>query len=76
MGRRTIIEAVYLVAGLLVTLIVFRLGAWAYPFGRAVVAQVGWGTMVVVLMMGIGPLRDAWRADQADRPVAGDGARD
>ena len=71
-GRRTIIEAAYLVAGLLVTLVVFRLGAWAYPFGRSVVTQVGWATMVVVLVMGIGPLRDAWRADQAAKEAARD----
>jgi hypothetical protein len=48
-----------------VTFAVFRVAAWSYPIGRGVIGKVGWATLLLVLVMGAGPLRDAWRADRA-----------
>ena len=65
MGRRTFVELLHLAAGLGVTAAVFGAGAWSYPVGAATVQAVGWGTMLVVFGMSVGPLRQAWRADRA-----------
>ncbi|WP_174296406.1 hypothetical protein [Sphingomonas bacterium] len=65
LGLRTLAELLHLAAGLTVTAAVFAAGAWSYPVGRGTVRGVGWGTMLVVLAMGIGPLRRAWRQDRS-----------
>ncbi len=63
-GRRTLAELLHLAAGLGVTAAVFAAGAWSYPVGAATVRLIGWATMLVVLGMGVGPLRRAWLADR------------
>jgi hypothetical protein len=67
MGSRTLTEGLHLAAGLAVTVAVFRVAAWAYPFGGEVIDKVGWGTLALVLVMGAVPLRDAWRADRHEK---------
>ena len=62
--RRTLIELLHIAAGIFATA-VFAAGAvWALP-------HVAYGVMVVVVLMGIRPLRLAWRADHDDRPADG-----
>ncbi|MFZ5796602.1 MAG: hypothetical protein ACRCS5_04765 [Sphingomonas sp.] len=69
--RRTLIELLHIAAGIFATA-VFAAGAvWALPHAAATIWGVAYGVMVVVVLMGIRPLRLAWRADRDDRPADG-----
>lgn len=69
--RRTFIELVHIAAGI-VTTTVFASGAvWALPHAADTIWAVAYGVIVVVVLMGIRPLRLAWRADHDDRPADG-----
>ena len=39
--------------------------AWSYPLGREVIWYCGAGAAAATMLMGIGPLRRAWRIDRA-----------
>lgn len=57
-------ELLHISSGLAGALALTSLSAWAYPQGRAVIWTCGAAAMVVVVLMGIGPLRRARRADR------------
>jgi Na+/proline symporter len=61
---RTAIELVHVLIGLGVTWIVADLAAWSYPTGRHGVWWVAYGVMAVLVVLGIAPLRAAWRRDR------------
>jgi Na+-driven multidrug efflux pump len=64
---RTLVEALHLLAGLLVAVGLTWACAWAYPLGADVIWWCGGAAMLATVLMGIGPLRRAWRADRAGR---------
>ena len=65
--RRTRIELFFMAAGLLVAYLLTRVCAWSYPLGAHVVWWCGSAAMVATVLMGLGPLRRAWRADMAEQ---------
>jgi hypothetical protein len=67
MPRAFAIELALLLVGLGITVAVFATAIWAYPQARREFELVGAGTFVVVAVMGVRPLRKAWRTGQAAR---------
>lgn len=65
MNRAIVAELVHLVAGLLVTRLVFVAAEWAYPQGAESLEVVGWITMAAVLAMSVAELRNAWKHGNA-----------
>jgi hypothetical protein len=63
MPRRTLVELLHIIAGLLATAVIVETTSWAYPLGRQTIVQVGWMAAAVVVWLGIKPLRRAWAAD-------------
>lgn len=63
--RRTMIELLHIAAGVVGTAICASLSAWALPHAHDTIWQVALVAMLVVLFMGVRPLRAAWRADRA-----------
>jgi len=70
MGKRTLIEGLHVVAGLIAAWAVTAASAWAYPLGWRVIWWCGAAGALATLLMGIGPLRRAWAID-AGRTVGG-----
>jgi hypothetical protein len=64
--RRTLIELLHIAAGVIGTALIASLAAWAVPLSRQVIWDVAYVAMLVVIFMGIRPLRVAWRADHGD----------
>jgi hypothetical protein len=62
--KRTIIESLHLVAGLIGTALIASLSAWAVPNQEDTIWTVAVGAMVIVAFMAVRPLRLAWRADR------------
>lgn len=62
---RVLIEVVHTVIGLAAAVVIASLAAWAYPRATSDIWLVAEGAMVVVLLMGVGPLRRAWAEDRA-----------
>ena len=62
--KRTIIESLHLVAGLIGTALIASLSAWAVPNQEDTIWMVAVGAMVIVAFMAVRPLRLAWRADR------------
>ena len=54
-------EVVHIMTGLAAAAALTALFVWAYPQGRDVIWACGAGAMVVIVLMGIGPLRRAAR---------------
>ena len=73
--RRTIVELVFLGLGLGVAVGIASLATWAVPGTGRAVWTVAWVAMALDVLLRVGPLRRAWRLDQASKqPVAhGDG---
>ncbi len=68
---RTAIEILHILAGLAVAVAITWAAAWSYPLGQDVIWWCGAAAMVVTVIMGIGPLRQAHlRVRQADRSEA------
>lgn len=63
---RTRTELFFIALGLLVGYLLTRACAWAYPLGAEVVWWCGGAAMVATVLMGLPPLRRAWRADMAE----------
>ena len=64
---RTAIEILHILAGLAVAVAITWAAAWSYPLGQDVIWWCGAAAMVVTVIMGIGPLRQARLRDrQAD----------
>lgn len=66
MPLRTLVEILHIVAGLAATVLIVELSAWGYPLGARVIWFIGGIAALVVLAMGVGPVRRAWAADHAE----------
>ena len=64
---RKLVELSFIAAGLLVALVLGWLSAWSYPQGRDDIWLVTWVSMGVIMLMGIGPVRDAVVEDRRRR---------
>ena len=64
MGRRTLIEFFFIVAGLAMAALLTHVALWAYPLGREPILWSGIGGMVATVAMGLAPLRRAIRQDR------------
>lgn len=62
---RVLIEILHIVAGLIAAWIVASLAAWSYRRATHDIWLVATIAMVVVVAMGIGPLRRAYAEDRA-----------
>ena len=61
---RTVVESLYIVAGLAVAVAMTWAAAWAYPLGYETIWWCGAAAMVATVLMGIGPLRRARAIDR------------
>jgi membrane protein YdbS with pleckstrin-like domain len=68
---RTLIETLWVVAGLIGAVVFASLATWSVPPARDSIWGVAAVAMVVLVSMGIGPIRRAWALDRA----AQDGGR-
>lgn len=64
--KRTLIELLHIVAGVFGTGVIASLAAWAVPLVGETIWYVAYGAMLIVIFMGVRPLRLAWRADHGD----------
>ena len=67
---RTLIELFHMLAGVLTTLVLAGLAAWAVPSAAQSIWWVAYVVLVIVVAMGIGPLRAARRVDRANRDAS------
>ena len=67
--RRTFIELLHIAIGLMATALIVAAAAWAYPLARWEMQVTGIACAVVVVLLGIGPVRRAWARDR-ERPSA------
>ncbi|WP_066476759.1 MULTISPECIES: hypothetical protein [unclassified Sphingomonas] len=65
MGRHTLVELLHIAAGLVATVAITWASAWSYPLGRNDIWLVGSVAFVVVLLMGVRPVREALAKDRA-----------
>jgi membrane protein YdbS with pleckstrin-like domain len=73
MPTRTLVELLHLAAGLVATVAVGSVCGWAYPQAWQTIWCVAAVGFAIVAIMGVRPLRRAWRADSADKARRGDG---
>ena len=64
MPRRTLIELLHIVVGLMATGLIVAASSWAYPLARWEIEATGVACSIVVVLLGIGPVRRAWAADR------------
>ncbi|KQN25717.1 hypothetical protein ASE86_05790 [Sphingomonas sp. Leaf33] len=64
MPKRTLIELFFIGTGLAATVAIVSVAAWAYPLARREIEVSGWVIAVIILLIGIGPIRRAWRQDR------------
>jgi membrane protein implicated in regulation of membrane protease activity len=64
MSRHTIIEVLHIVIGLGATALIVWGSSWAYPLARWEIEVTGIACAVVVVLLGIGPVRRAWARDR------------
>lgn len=64
MGRRTLTELFFIVAGLAAAWALTTLGIWSYPLGRSAIRWCGLVGVAATLAMGARPLARAIRADR------------
>ena len=67
--RRTLIEVFHIAVGVFATAFLAAGAVWALPHAADTIWAVAYGVMVVVVAMGIRPLRDAWRGDHGGRSL-------
>ena len=70
MLRRTLVEALHVVAGLAAAVAITWAAAWSYPLGWDVIWWCGAGAMAATILMGIGPLRRALAEDALEQDRA------
>ncbi|WP_010186536.1 hypothetical protein [Sphingomonas sp. PAMC 26605] len=63
-GRRTLIELLHIAAGLLGAAVIAYGAVWALPHAASPIWEVALGMMAVIVLMGLPPLRLAWRAQR------------
>ena len=64
MGRRTLTELFFIVAGLCVAAAMTAAAGWAYPMGRVPIRWCGAAAMLATVVMGLGPLMQAIKKDR------------
>lgn len=64
MPRRTLVEILHIAIGLAATAFIVACSAWAYPLARWEIEVTGLACAIVVVLLGIGPVRRAWTADR------------
>jgi predicted membrane channel-forming protein YqfA (hemolysin III family) len=64
---RTLIEALWIVAGLIGAAVFASLATWSVPSSRDSIWGVAYVSMVVLVLMGISPIRQALARDRASR---------
>lgn len=69
-GRRTLIELLHIAAGVIGAAVIAYGAVWALPHAASPIWEVTVGMMAVIVLMGLPPLRLAWRADRAERDPA------
>ncbi len=62
---RTLIEALWIVAGLIGAAVFASLATWSVPAARGSIWGVAYVSMIVLVLMGVGPVRRAWARDRA-----------
>ena len=62
--KRTLYELLHIAAGVVGTALLASAAAWGVPRSGRAIWDVAYVVMVVVAVMGIRPLRLAWRADR------------
>jgi hypothetical protein len=62
---RVLIEVMHIIAGLFAAMLIGALATWSYPLARQDIWSVTYVAMAAVMLMGIGPIRRAYRADRA-----------
>ena len=71
-GRRTLIELAHIAAGIALALVMAWAMAWAVPLARLDIWAVDIVSIVIIVMMGVRPVREAIAAGRAaaDRAAA------
>jgi len=67
--KRTLYELLHIAAGLVGTALLASGAAWGVPGARYDIWLVAYIAMAVVALMGVRPLRLAWRADREAKRV-------
>ena len=62
---RVLIETAFIVSGLVASYVIAWLAAWSYPLGKNDIWLVAYAAMVIIVLMGVGPLRRAYAQDRA-----------
>jgi hypothetical protein len=64
-GRKTLIEFAHIAAGIGLALVMAWAMAWAVPLAKLDIWAVDLVSIVVILIMGVQPVREAMAADKA-----------
>lgn len=64
-GRKTLIELAHIAAGIVLALVMAWAMAWAVPLAKLDIWAVDIASIVIILIMGVRPVRDALAADKA-----------
>lgn len=64
-GRRTVIELLHIAAGVVLALVMAWAMAWAVPLAKLDIWAVDIVSIVIILIMGVQPVREAMAADKA-----------
>jgi len=62
---RVLIEVMHIAIGLVVAALISWAAAWSYPRATSDIWLVGFGCMIAVVLMGVGPVRKAIEEDKA-----------
>lgn len=62
---RVLVEALHVAAGIALALLIAALCAWAYPLAEQDVWLVTGVAILVIVLLGVGPMRRAMAADRA-----------
>ena len=68
-GRKTLIEFVHIAAGIGLALVMAWAMAWAVPLAKLDIWAVDLVSIVVILIMGVQPVREAMAADKASADI-------
>ncbi len=64
-GRKTLIELAHIAAGIVLALVMAWGMAWAVPLAKLDIWAVDIVSIVIILIMGVQPVREAMAADKA-----------
>lgn len=64
-GRRTLTELAHITAGIALALVMAWAMAWAVPLAKLDIWAVDIVSIIIILLMGVRPVREALAADKA-----------